>query len=202
MEIGWMWLMAYLLGSISFAVVASWSFRLPDPRTYGSKNPGATNVLRSGKKAAAVLTLLGDAGKGWLAVVLANYFSHVWELGGEAVAGAAIAVFLGHLFPVFLGFNGGKGVATSAGVLLGLDPWLGLLVILTWLLVAIVWRISSLSALVAALLAPMYAYILHGFGINIFAIITITLFLFWRHKLNIINLLAGKEARIGEKSKS
>lgn len=203
MEIGLMWLMAYLLGSISFAVVASWLFKLPDPRTYGSKNPGATNVLRSGKKAAAVVTLMGDTGKGWLAVVLANYFSHSWGIGSEVVAGAALAVFLGHLFPIFLGFKGGKGVATSAGVLLGLDPWLGLLTILTWMLVAIAWRISSLSAMIAALLAPIYAYILLGLEINVLAIIIIiSLFLLWRHKSNIINLAAGKEARIGEKSKS
>ncbi|SDY79010.1 glycerol-3-phosphate 1-O-acyltransferase PlsY [Nitrosomonas sp. Nm33] len=201
MEIGLLLLTAYLLGSISFAVVASWLFELPDPRTYGSKNPGATNVLRSGKKIAAVLTLLGDAGKGWLAVILAKYFSQAWELGSEAVAGVALAVFLGHLFPIFLGFKGGKGVATSAGVLLGLDPLLGLLVIFTWILVAMVWRISSLSALVAALLAPIYAYILLGLEINVWAITTISLLLLWRHKPNIINLAAGREARIGEESK-
>lgn len=202
MEAGMVWLLAYLLGSISFAVVASWLFKLPDPRTYGSKNPGATNVLRSGKKTAAVLTLVGDAGKGWLAVALASYFSTAWSVGGEIVAGAALAVFLGHLFPIFLGFQGGKGVATAAGVLFGLDIWLGLLVILTWILVALIWRISSLSALVAALLAPIYAYALLGPGLNVVAIVVISLLLFWRHKLNIANLLAGNEARIGEKSKS
>lgn len=202
MEMALMWLIAYLLGSISFAVIASWLFKLPDPRTYGSKNPGATNVLRSGKKAAAVLTLLGDAGKGWLAVALANYFSFSWEFGSTAVAGTALAVFLGHLFPVSLGFKGGKGVATSAGVLFGFDLWLGLLVILTWILVAVAWRISSLSALVAALLAPIYAYILLDSGINVLAITTISLLLFWRHKTNIINLITGRETRIGEKSKS
>lgn len=201
MELGLLLLTAYLLGSVSFAVVASWLFDLPDPRTYGSKNPGATNVLRSGKKVAAVLTLLGDAGKGWLAVILAKYFSQAWELGGVAVAGVALVVFLGHLFPIFLGFKGGKGVATSAGVLLGLDPLLGLLVIFTWILVAMVWRISSLSALIAALLAPIYAYILLGSEINVWAITTISLLLLWRHKPNIINLATGREARIGEKSK-
>jgi glycerol-3-phosphate acyltransferase PlsY len=202
MEMALMWLIAYLLGSISFAVIASWLFKLPDPRTYGSKNPGATNVLRSGKKVAAVLTLLGDAGKGWLAVALTNYFSFAWGFGSTAVAGAALAVFLGHLFPVFLGFKGGKGVATSAGVLFGFDLWLGLLVILTWILVAVVWRISSLSALIAALFAPIYAYILLDSGVNVLAIATISLLLFWRHKPNIINLVAGRETRIGEKSKS
>ncbi|SFM76604.1 glycerol-3-phosphate 1-O-acyltransferase PlsY [Nitrosomonas communis] len=198
MEIGLLLLTAYLLGSVSFAVVASWLFNLPDPRTYGSKNPGATNVLRSGKKVAAVLTLLGDAGKGWLAVMLAKYFSQTWELGSEAVAGVAIAVFLGHLFPIFLGFKGGKGVATSAGVLLGLNPLLGLLVIFTWILVAILWRISSLSAMIAALLAPIYAFILFDYKINVWAITTISLLLLWRHKLNIINLVIGRETRIGE----
>ncbi|MCO6426823.1 glycerol-3-phosphate 1-O-acyltransferase PlsY [Nitrosomonas communis] len=201
MEIGLMLLVAYLLGSISFAVIASWLFKLPDPRTYGSKNPGATNVLRSGKKVAAVLTLLGDAGKGWLAVILAKYFSFAWELGSEVIAGVALAVFLGHLFPIFLDFKGGKGVATSAGVLLGLDLWLGGAVMLTWALVAIIWRVSSLAALVAALLAPIYAYILFGPGINVWAITMISLLLFWRHKPNIINLAAGRETRIGEKSK-
>ncbi len=201
MEVELLLLTAYLLGSVSFAVVASWLFDLPDPRTYGSKNPGATNVLRSGKKVAAVLTLLGDAGKGWLAVILAKYFSQAWELGSEAVAGVALAVFLGHLFPIFLGFKGGKGVATAAGVLLGLDPLLGLLVILTWILVAMLWRISSLSAMVAALLAPIYAYILFDSRINVWAIITISLLLLWRHKPNIINLATGREARLGEKSK-
>ena len=201
MEVGLLLLAAYLLGSVSFAVVASWLFNLPDPRTYGSKNPGATNVLRSGKKVAAVLTLLGDAGKGWLAVMLAKYFSQTWELGSEAVAGVAIAVFLGHLFPIFLGFKGGKGVATSAGVLLGLNPLLGLLVIFTWILVAVLWRISSLSAMIAALLAPIYAFILFDSKINVWAITTISLLLLWRHKPNIINLVIGRETRIGEKSK-
>ena len=199
MEIGLIWLIAYLLGSISFALISSWLFKLPDPRTYGSKNPGATNVLRSGKYGAAVLTLLGDAGKGWLAVALAKYFSFAWDLGSEAVAGVALAVFLGHLFPIFLSFRGGKGVATSAGVLIGLDLWLGLLVILTWILVAIVWRISSLSALVAALLAPGYAYILLGFEINVLAVTLISLLLFWRHKSNIVNLVTGQETHFGEK---
>ena len=135
-------LLAYLLGSVSFAVISSWLFKLPDPRTYGSKNPGATNVLRSGKKAAAVLTLLGDAGKGWLAVVLAQAYG----LPNEVIAGVALAVFLGHVFPVFLRFQGGKGVATAVGVLLGLNLWVGLLAMATWLLVVMIWRISSLSA--------------------------------------------------------
>lgn len=195
-------LIAYLLGSVSFAVIASWLFRLPDPRTYGSKNPGATNVLRSGKKAAAILTLLGDAGKGWLAVVLAQYFMQSWNLAGEVVAVVALAVFLGHVFPIFLRFQGGKGVATAVGVLLGLNLWVGLLAIITWVLVVMIWRISSLSALVAALLAPVYAVIFLGFDVNALAILVMSLILIWRHKLNIVNLIAGKESRIGERPTS
>ena len=191
--------LAYLLGSVSFALVASWIFKLPDPRTYGSKNPGATNVLRSGKKAAAVLTLLGDAGKGWLAVFLAQTYAPQWGLGDEAAAVAALAVFLGHVFPVFLRFQGGKGVATAVGVLLGLNLWLGLLTMATWLAVAFVWRISSLSALIAAVLAPLYGIALLGFEVSTLAVSAMSLLLIWRHQSNIVNLLAGKEGRIGEK---
>ncbi len=195
-------LLAYLLGSVSFAVVSSWIFKLPDPRTYGSKNPGATNVLRSGKKAAAVLTLLGDAGKGWLAVVLAQYYAPMWGLGNEGIAVAALAVFLGHVFPVFLRFQGGKGVATAVGVLLGLNPWIGLMAIATWLLVALIWRISSLSALVAAVLTPLYAVSVLGFEETTLAVFCMSLMLVWRHQSNIVNLLTGKEGRIGEKKSS
>lgn len=195
-------LMAYLLGSVSFAVIASWLFKLPDPRSYGSKNPGATNVLRSGKKAAAVLTLFGDAGKGWLAVVLAQHFVQSWSLGGEVVAVVALAVFLGHVFPIFLRFQGGKGVATAVGVLLGLNLWVGLLAIITWLVVVMIWRISSLSALVAAFFAPVSAFIILGFDVNVLAILLMSLTLFWRHKSNIANLIAGKESRIGERPTS
>lgn len=190
-------LAAYLLGSVSFAVIASWLFRLPDPRTYGSKNPGATNVLRSGKKAAAILTLLGDAGKGWLAVLLAQYFMQLWNMPGEVVAVVALAVFLGHVFPIFLRFQGGKGVATAVGVLLGLNLWVGLLAIMTWVLVVMIWRFSSLSALVAALFAPVNAMIFIGFDVNTLAILFMSLILIWRHKSNIANLVAGKESRVG-----
>ncbi len=190
-------LLAYLLGSVSFALLASWIFRLPDPRTYGSKNPGATNVLRSGKKAAAALTLLGDAGKGWLAVTLAQHFAPAWGLGDAAIAAVVLAVFLGHVFPVFLRFAGGKGVATAVGVLFGLSPWLGLLALLTWLLATAIWRISSLAALMAAVLAPIYAAFFLGFEANTLAILVMSLLLIWRHKSNIANLIAGKEARIG-----
>ncbi|MDP1557889.1 MAG: glycerol-3-phosphate 1-O-acyltransferase PlsY [Nitrosomonas sp.] len=195
-------LLAYLLGSISFAVVSSWLFKLPDPRTYGSRNPGATNVLRSGKKAAAVLTLLGDAGKGWLAVFLVQYFVSAWGMADEVIAVVALAVFLGHVFPVFLRFQGGKGVATAVGVLLGLNPWVGFLAMATWVLVVTLWRISSLSALVAAALAPVYAFIFLGYGINTLAVLIMSLILIWRHKSNIVNLISGKEGRIGEKRAS
>jgi glycerol-3-phosphate acyltransferase PlsY len=192
-------LLAYLLGSVSFAVVSSWIFKLPDPRTYGSKNPGATNVLRSGKKAAAAATLLGDAGKGWLAVILAQYYAPFWGVGDEGVAVTALAVFLGHVFPVFLHFQGGKGVATAVGVLLGLNVWLGLMAIATWLLVAVIWRISSLSALVAAALTPIYTVTIVGLESSTLTVLLISLILIWRHQSNIVNLLAGKEGRIGEK---
>lgn len=193
---------AYLLGSVSFAVVASWLFKLPDPRSYGSGNPGATNVLRTGKKVAAIITLLGDAGKGWLAVVIARYWSNAEGLGNEVIAGMALAVFLGHLFPIFLRFKGGKGVATSAGVLLGLNPWLGLLTILTWLVVALFFRISSLSALLAALLAPVYAYFLLEQEIFVLTVLLLSALLIIKHHSNIANLLAGKETKIGKSSSS
>jgi len=151
---------AYLLGSISFAIITSKLFGLADPRTYGSGNPGATNVLRSGKKAAAVLTLFGDAAKGWLAVFVAMQFASRDEQGAWLVAAVALAVFLGHLFPVFLRFKGGKGVATALGVLLALNVWVGLGGLATWLLTAVVFRLSSLSALVAAAATPVYAVLL------------------------------------------
>ncbi|WP_300088191.1 glycerol-3-phosphate 1-O-acyltransferase PlsY [uncultured Nitrosomonas sp.] len=193
-------LSSYLLGSVSFAVIASKLFKLPDPRSYGSGNPGATNVLRTGKKAAAMLTLLGDAGKGWVVVVVAKYLVEVWQLGDEMVAGAALAVFLGHLFPVFLAFKGGKGVATSAGILLGLNPWLGLLAVSTWIIVAVVSRISSLSALLSALLAPLYAYFLLGRMELVITVLIISTLLILKHRSNVTNLIAGRESRIGKSS--
>lgn len=190
---------AYLLGSVSFAVLMSKAFSLPDPRTYGSHNPGATNVLRSGKKAAAALTLLGDAAKGWVAVVLAQRFAPHDEQGVMLVAVVALAVFLGHLFPVFLRFKGGKGVATALGVLLALNVWLGLAALATWLLVALVFRLSSLSALAAAVGAPIYAILLGLPREWVLASSIMSLLLIWRHKSNIKNLLAGKESHIGSK---
>lgn len=191
-------IIAYLLGSISFAVLMSKLFALPDPRTYGSGNPGATNVLRSGKKAAAALTLLGDAAKGWLAVFLAMQFVAYDAQGVMLVALVALAVFLGHLFPVFLRFKGGKGVATALGVLLALNVWLGLAALATWLLVALVFRLSSLAALAAAAGAPIYAALLGLPREWLLASVVMSLLLFWRHKSNIQNLLAGKESKIGK----
>ena len=190
---------AYLLGSVSFAVLMSKAFALPDPRTYGSQNPGATNVLRSGKKAAAALTLLGDAAKGTVAVVLAQHFA---PENYTLISAVALAVFLGHLFPLFLRFKGGKGVATALGVLLALNLWLGLACMATWLLVVLVFRLSSLSALLVALATPVYAFL---FGLPreyLIATIVLSLLLIWRHKGNIQNLLAGKESKIGSKKTS
>jgi glycerol-3-phosphate acyltransferase PlsY len=182
---------AYCLGSISFAIVVSWLLRLPDPRTYGSKNPGATNVLRTGRKAAAVLTLVGDAGKGWLAVWLAAFFTTQFALAG-------LAAFLGHLFPVFHRFQGGKGVATAAGVLFGLDWRIGLGTVVTWLVIAACLRFSSLAALVAALFAPFATALLLGWQSAI-VVGVMSALLFWRHRANIARLLAGTEPRLGEK---
>jgi glycerol-3-phosphate acyltransferase PlsY len=187
---------AYLLGSVSFAVLTSRAFGLQDPRTYGSGNPGATNVLRSGKKMAAALTLLGDAAKGWLAVWLAQMVMPTQLI---AIACVALAVFLGHLFPLFLRFRGGKGVATALGVLLALNAWLGLAVLATWLLVALLFRLSSLAALIAAVAAPFYAYFLGAPREYVAASALMSVLLIWRHQSNIRNLLAGKESRIGSK---
>ena len=190
---------AYLLGSISFAVITSKLFGLADPRTYGSGNPGATNVLRSGKKAAAALTLLGDAAKGWLAVFVAMRFVPHDAQGVWLIALVALAVFIGHLFPVFLRFKGGKGVATALGVLLALDVWVGLGGLATWLLTAAVFRWSSLAALAAAAATPIYAVLLGLPREWALASGIMSLLLIWRHKRNIQNLLAGKEAKIGSK---
>ncbi|MES2161736.1 MAG: glycerol-3-phosphate 1-O-acyltransferase PlsY [Pseudomonadota bacterium] len=197
----WMTVAAYLIGSISFAVVMSKLFGIADPRTYGSKNPGATNVLRSGNKAAAIMTLIGDGAKGWLAVWLAIRYQDQLQIGDATIALVAIAVFLGHLWPVFFRFVGGKGVATALGVLLGLNPWLGLATLVTWLAVAFAFRYSSLAALVAALFAPFYYGLLFGVEPQLFAVFVMSALLAFRHSKNISNLLAGKESRIGSKSK-
>ena len=190
---------AYLLGSISFAVVMSKVYGIADPRTYGSKNPGATNVLRSGNKGAAIMTLLGDGAKGWLAVFLADRFAADLGVGDTAVALVAIAVFLGHLWPVFFRFVGGKGVATALGVLLGINPWLGLATLATWLIIAFAFRYSSLAALVAALFAPFYYGLLFGVDAILLSVVIMSVLLAYRHSQNIANLLAGKESRIGAK---
>ncbi|WP_444845917.1 glycerol-3-phosphate 1-O-acyltransferase PlsY [Duganella caerulea] len=197
----WMTVAAYLIGSISFAVVMSKLFGIADPRTYGSKNPGATNVLRSGNKGAAIMTLIGDGAKGWLAVWLAMRYQDQLQIGDATIALVAIAVFLGHLWPVFFRFVGGKGVATALGVLLGLNPWLGLATLVTWLAVAFAFRYSSLAALVAAVFAPFYYGLLFGVEPQLFAVFVMSALLAFRHSKNISNLLAGKESRIGSKSK-
>ncbi|WP_420476154.1 glycerol-3-phosphate 1-O-acyltransferase PlsY [Noviherbaspirillum sp. ST9] len=192
---------AYLIGSVSFAVVVSSLFGLADPRTYGSKNPGATNVLRSGNKAAAALTLLGDGFKGWLAVWLAMRFGEQYGVGDAGIALVAVAVFLGHLWPVFFRFVGGKGVATALGVLLGLNGWLGLATLVTWLVIAYAFRYSSLAALVASIFAPFYYGLLFGVDAKLLAVGIMSALLIYRHRQNIANLLAGKESRIGSKKK-
>ncbi len=194
-------IVAYLIGSISFAVVMSHAFGLSDPRTYGSKNPGATNVLRSGNKKAAIATLIGDAAKGWFAVWLAERYGAQFGVGDLGVALVALAVFLGHLYPIFFRFVGGKGVATALGVLVGLNPWLGLATLITWLVIAYAFRYSSLAALVAALFAPFYFGLL--FGIDeiekLVAVVIMSALLVFRHRGNIANLMAGKESRLGSK---
>ena len=192
---------AYLIGSVSFAVVVSKLFRLSDPRTYGSKNPGATNVLRSGNKAAALLTLIGDGFKGWLAVWLTQRYGAQYGVEEGGVALAAIAVFVGHLWPVFFRFIGGKGVATALGILLALNGWLGLATLVTWLVVAYAFRYSSLAALVASIFAPFYYGLLFGFDIIALAVTAMSALLIYRHRQNIANLLRGKESRIGAKKK-
>jgi glycerol-3-phosphate acyltransferase PlsY len=191
---------AYLIGSVSFAVLVSKVFALPDPRTYGSGNPGATNVLRTGRKAAAVLTLLGDALKGFAAVHLA------YRYGAEPVLAAAVAGFavvVGHVLPVFHRFIGGKGVSTAAGALFGFSVWLGVGTLATWIIIAAFFRISSLAALISALFAPVFAAMLFNLQHPyFFAVMGLTAILLIRHKGNIAKLLAGTEGRIGERSAS
>ena len=197
-------LLAYLIGSLSFAVIVSRVMGLNDPRTYGSNNPGATNVLRSGSKAAAVVTLLLDALKGWLPVAAVQWWGAPYGLGEGTVALVGLAAFLGHLFPVFFRFVGGKGVATALGVLVGVSGWLGLAVGLTWLIIAYFFRYSSLASLVAALFAPAY----YAFGNQVawamdkavlMSIAVMSLLLIWRHAENISRLVQGKESKLGQK---
>ena len=194
-------LAAYLIGSVSFAVVVSRLMGLADPRSYGSRNPGATNVLRTGNKTAAVLTLVGDAAKGLVAVLLAKALAARFGFGDGTIALVALAVFLGHLFPVFYRFGGGKGVATAAGVLLALHPLLGLGVLVSWLLIAFFFRYSSLAALVAAVFAPLWYLFLFRPDPIAAAVAVMSALLIWRHSGNIRNLISGKESRIGQKKK-
>ena len=191
---------AYLLGSVSFAVVVSRLFGLPDPHSYGSGNPGATNVLRTGNKAAAALTLLGDGLKGLVAVWAANRLGATWGDASLATAGAALAVYLGHLYPVFHHFAGGKGVSTAAGIAFALSWQLGLALAVIWLVVVLAFRMSSLASLVAALATPPLGFYFLGYWPESWALIPIALLMFWRHRGNIRKLIAGEERRIGEKS--
>ena len=192
-------LAAYLVGSLSFAVIVSRAMGLSDPRTYGSGNPGATNVLRSGSKAAAILTLVLDALKGWLPVALVVRFGPAYGLGEWTIAGVALAAFLGHLWPVFFRFRGGKGVATAGGALLGIDPLLGAATIATWLIIAAFFRYASLASIVAAVFAPFWQLLTHGPDPIAAAVTVMGLLLLWRHSANIKRLLAGTESKLGKK---
>ena len=193
-------LAAYLIGSLSFAVIVSRGMGLDDPRQYGSGNPGATNVLRSGNRIAALLTLAFDALKGYVPVLLAVVFGPAWGLGEAAAAFVGLAAFVGHLWPVFFGFKGGKGVATAAGVLLALNPWLGAATLLTWVIIAAFFRYSSLASIVAALFAPFYQLLIWGATPSLLAICAMSLLLLWRHQSNMRKLFAGTESRIGAKA--
>jgi glycerol-3-phosphate acyltransferase PlsY len=185
--------LAYLMGSVSTAIIVSRLFGLPDPRQEGSKNPGATNVLRLGGKKAAVITLLGDAIKGLIPVLIAKFL----EVSPEILAAVGLAAFLGHLYPIFFGFKGGKGVATALGVLTGFSPWVGLSVLATWVLMAFLFRISSLSALTAALLSPVYLWFILRSDVLVGAGVAMALLLVSRHRANIVRLLKGEESKIG-----
>ena len=194
-------LLAYLLGSLSFAVIVSRAMRLDDPRSYGSGNPGATNVLRSGNKLAAILTLLLDAVKGVVAVLIARFLAERLGYGDGVVALAGLASFLGHLYPIFFRFQGGKGVATAAGVLLALNWVTGLACLATWLVVAVLTRYSSLAALVTAVLAPVWFHFMHGDSQVVGAVAVMSVLLIWRHRSNITKLLNGTESKLGSKAK-
>ena len=191
-------LVAYLIGSISFAVIVSRMFGLPDPHSYGSGNPGATNVLRTGRKTAAALTLLGDTGKGWVAVMAAKYFAAEFGVGLLGISLAAFAAFIGHLYPVFFRFKGGKGVATALGILWALDIWLGAASLASWLVIMLFFRIVSLASIVAALFASFYAAWLFGTSSPLLpGVLALSVMLIVRHAANIRRLLEGTESRIG-----
>lgn len=191
---------AYLIGSLSFAVIVSKYYGMDDPRTYGSGNPGATNVLRSGKKKAAALTLLGDALKGLVAVVLARCLQDALNLSDIAIAAVAVAALVGHMWPIFFGFKGGKGVATALGVLLALSPATALVCAAIWLVMAFGFKVSSLAALVATVAAPLVAFWLMPYSSWAWATVVIAVLVLYRHKSNIQNLLQGKEGKIGDKA--
>jgi len=193
---------AYLVGSLSFAVIVSRAMGLSDPRTYGSGNPGATNVLRSGNRKAAVLTLAFDALKGYVPVLLVVLYGPAHGLGEGTAAAVGLAAFLGHLWPLFFGFKGGKGVATAAGVLFGLNPWLGLATLLTWVIIAAFFRYSSLAAIVAAVFAPFYQLLIWGPGPIAITAALMGLLLIWRHSANIRKLMQGTESKLGQKAKT
>ena len=192
-------LAAYCLGSVSFAVVVSRLMGLPDPRGYGSKNPGATNVLRTGNRMAAALTLIGDAGKGALAVGLTVLYTGESTVSGFDAPLAGAMAFLGHLYPVFHGFKGGKGVATAAGVLLALNPWLGLGTLATFGIIVAFFRMISLASIIAAIFSVFYAFFLFGEAPIVPTVAAIALLLVWRHRENIARILRGAEPRLGEK---
>lgn len=195
-------LAAYLVGSLSFAVIVSRAFGLADPRSYGSGNPGATNVLRSGKKAAAILTLVLDAAKGAVPVWLVDHYGAAYGLGEGTQAAVGLAAFVGHLWPVFFGFKGGKGVATAAGVLLALNPWLALATLASFAIILAFFRYVSLASIVAAVFAPFYQMLIWGMGEAAMAILVMSLLLVWRHSANIQKLLAGTESKLGQKAPS
>ena len=191
---------AYLIGSLSFAVIVSRAFALPDPHSYGSGNPGATNVLRTGRKLAAALTLIGDCGKGVAAVILARHFAADYGVDTAGIALACFTVFLGHLYPVFFRFKGGKGVATALGILCAIDLWLGLATLASWLVIVAIFRMVSLASIVAALFAPFYTAWLFGTASPLVpAVLAIAALLIYRHQDNIRRLRAGTESRIGAK---
>lgn len=191
---------AYLIGSLSFAVIVSKYYGMDDPRTYGSGNPGATNVLRSGKKKAAALTLLGDAVKGLVAVILARCLQDALNLSDATIALVAIAALVGHIWPIFFNFKGGKGVATALGVLLALSPATALLCALVWLVMALGFKVSSLAALVATVCAPIFAFFMMPHASCAWATVFIAALVLYRHKSNIQNLIQGKESKIGDKA--
>jgi acyl phosphate:glycerol-3-phosphate acyltransferase len=193
-------LAGYLIGSLSFAVLISRAMGLSDPRSYGSGNPGATNVLRSGNKAAAILTLVCDALKGYVPVLLVVMLGQRWGLGQGTAALVGLGAFLGHLWPVFFRFEGGKGVATAAGVILALNPLLGAATLATWAIIAYFSRYSSLAAIVAAVFAPFYQMLIWGAGPIVGVLVIMGLLLIWRHQANLKKLLNGTESKLGQKA--